>query len=119
MASWMDKLVGRSPIRPMQEHMTAAVECARVIVPLMKAMAAADDEAGELSLGLVVAGLQVGALGAEKIEVGAVEFAVADDEAVPVAGGGEVLDLNKLGGAGLWVIHDFADGDLLGVGERR
>lgn len=44
MASWMDKLVGRSPIRPMQEHMTAAVECARQIVPLMAAMAAGDDE---------------------------------------------------------------------------
>ena len=45
MASWMDKLVGRSPIRPMQEHMTAAVECAREIVPLMEAMASADSEA--------------------------------------------------------------------------
>ncbi len=44
MASWMDKLVGRSPIRPMQEHMTAAVDCARQIVPLMEAMASADDD---------------------------------------------------------------------------
>ena len=43
MASWMDKLVGRSPIRPMQEHMNAAVDCARQIMPLMEAMAAADD----------------------------------------------------------------------------
>ncbi len=45
MASWMDKLVGRSPVRPMQEHMSAAVDCAREIVPLMEAMAAADDAA--------------------------------------------------------------------------
>lgn len=44
MSSWMDKLVGRSPIRPMQEHMTAAVECAKEIVPLMQAMADADDD---------------------------------------------------------------------------
>lgn len=45
MVSWMDKLVGRSPVRPMQEHMRAAVECARQIVPLMAAMAEADDDA--------------------------------------------------------------------------
>jgi len=45
MALWMDKLVGRSPIGPMQAHMAAAVECAREIVPLMDAMAAGDDEA--------------------------------------------------------------------------
>lgn len=42
--SWMDKLVGRSPIRPMQEHMRAAVECAREIVPLVEAMAEGDVE---------------------------------------------------------------------------
>ncbi|MFK7894647.1 MAG: TIGR00153 family protein [Myxococcota bacterium] len=42
--SWMDKLVGRSPIRPMQEHMRAAVECAREIVPLVEAMATGDVE---------------------------------------------------------------------------
>lgn len=41
--SWIEKLVGRSPIRPMQEHMNAAVRCAREIVPLMNAMAAGDD----------------------------------------------------------------------------
>lgn len=40
--AWIDKLVGRSPIRPMQEHMTAAVGCAREIVPLMRAMTAGD-----------------------------------------------------------------------------
>jgi predicted phosphate transport protein (TIGR00153 family) len=40
--AWMDKLVGRSPIRPMQEHMTAAVNCAREIIPLVEAMAAGD-----------------------------------------------------------------------------
>jgi predicted phosphate transport protein (TIGR00153 family) len=43
--AWMEKLVGRSPIRPMQEHMTAAVNCAREIVPLVEAMAAGDKDA--------------------------------------------------------------------------
>lgn len=38
--AWIDKLVGRSPIGPMQEHMGAAVRCARQIVPLVDAMAA-------------------------------------------------------------------------------
>lgn len=42
--SWMDKLVGRSPIRPMQEHMRAALECAREIVPLVESMATGDVE---------------------------------------------------------------------------
>ncbi|MCP5040481.1 MAG: TIGR00153 family protein [bacterium] len=43
--AWIDKLVGRSPIGPMQEHMKAAVECAREILPLVDAMAAGDTEA--------------------------------------------------------------------------
>ena len=29
--AWIDRLVGRSPIGPMQEHMAAAVACAREI----------------------------------------------------------------------------------------
>lgn len=37
--SWIDKLVARSPIGPMQEHMAVAVECARQIIPLVEAMA--------------------------------------------------------------------------------
>ncbi len=45
--AWIDKLVGRSPIGPMQEHMRAASECARSIVPLVEAMAAGD--AGAIS----------------------------------------------------------------------
>ena len=40
--AWIDKLVGRSPIRPMQEHMKSAVECARQLVPLVDAMAEGD-----------------------------------------------------------------------------
>ena len=43
--SWIDKLVGRSPIGPMQEHMKAAVACARQVAPLVEAMAAGDDAA--------------------------------------------------------------------------
>lgn len=43
--AWIDKLVGRSPIGPMQEHMTASVVCAREIIPLVEAMAAGDTEA--------------------------------------------------------------------------
>jgi predicted phosphate transport protein (TIGR00153 family) len=43
--SWIDKLVGRSPIGPMQKHMQAALACARHVVPLVEAMAAGDDEA--------------------------------------------------------------------------
>ena len=38
-------LFGRSPIRPMQEHMHAAVECARQIVPLFEEMARGDSAA--------------------------------------------------------------------------
>lgn len=40
--SWIDKLVSRSPIGPMQEHMHAAVDCGRQVVPLVEAMVAGD-----------------------------------------------------------------------------
>jgi len=43
--SWIDKLVGRSPIGPMQKHMQAALACAQKVVPLVEAMAAGDDAA--------------------------------------------------------------------------
>jgi len=43
--AWIDKLVSRSPIGPMQEHMRAAVSCARQIVPLVEAMVVGDLEA--------------------------------------------------------------------------
>jgi predicted phosphate transport protein (TIGR00153 family) len=36
----MGNLFGRSPIRPMQQHMKAAVTCARAVVPLFEAMVA-------------------------------------------------------------------------------
>jgi len=42
--AWIDKLVGRSPIGPMQEHMSAVVECAREVVPLVDAMSDGDIE---------------------------------------------------------------------------
>ena len=42
--AWIDKLVGRSPIGPMQEHMKASVACAKEILPLIEAMAAGSDE---------------------------------------------------------------------------
>ena len=45
--AWIDKLVGRSPIGPMQEHVTAAVVCAKEIIPLVEAMAAGDSAAIE------------------------------------------------------------------------
>lgn len=35
-------LFGRSPIRPMQEHMLAATECAKAILPVLDAMASGD-----------------------------------------------------------------------------
>ena len=38
--SLMGSLFGRSPIRPMQQHMHAAVACARAVVPLFEAMVA-------------------------------------------------------------------------------
>lgn len=40
--AWIDKLVSRSPIKPMQQHMSVAVLCAREILPLLDAMAAGD-----------------------------------------------------------------------------
>jgi predicted phosphate transport protein (TIGR00153 family) len=43
--AWIDRLVGRSPIGPMQAHMRAAVACAREIVPLVEAMASGDMDA--------------------------------------------------------------------------
>jgi len=38
----ISSLFGRSPIRPMQQHMKAAVACAREVLPLVEAMAAGD-----------------------------------------------------------------------------
>ena len=38
--SLISSLFGRSPIRPMQQHMKAAVACAREVLPLVEAMAA-------------------------------------------------------------------------------
>ena len=43
--AWIDKLVGKSPIKPMQKHMHVAVLCAREVLPLLEAMATGDDEA--------------------------------------------------------------------------
>ena len=43
--SVIGSLFGRSPIRPMQAHMEAAVECARAIPTLLDAMARGDIEA--------------------------------------------------------------------------
>jgi predicted phosphate transport protein (TIGR00153 family) len=40
--SLIGSLLGRSPIRPMQQHMQAAVACAREVLPLVEAMAAGD-----------------------------------------------------------------------------
>ncbi len=40
--SLIGNLFGRSPIRPMQEHMAAAVECAREVAPLIEAMVSGD-----------------------------------------------------------------------------
>ena len=40
--SLISSLFGRSPIRPMQQHMKAAVACAREVLPLVEAMAAGD-----------------------------------------------------------------------------
>ncbi len=40
--SLIGDLFARSPIRPMQEHMQAAVACAREVGPLVRAMAAGD-----------------------------------------------------------------------------
>jgi predicted phosphate transport protein (TIGR00153 family) len=38
----ISSLFGRSPIRPMQQHMEAAVACAREVLPLVEAMAAGE-----------------------------------------------------------------------------
>lgn len=43
--SLIANLFGRSPIRPMQEHMKAAVACAREVLPFVEAMAAGDQTA--------------------------------------------------------------------------
>jgi predicted phosphate transport protein (TIGR00153 family) len=43
--SLIANLFGHSPIRPMQEHMRAAVECARQILPLFEEMVAGDKAA--------------------------------------------------------------------------
>jgi uncharacterized protein Yka (UPF0111/DUF47 family) len=42
--AWIDQLVGRSPIAPMQKHMQVAVLCAREVVPLLEAMAVGDND---------------------------------------------------------------------------
>jgi predicted phosphate transport protein (TIGR00153 family) len=42
---FISSLIGRSPIRPMQQHMEAAVACAREVLPLAEAMAAGDTAA--------------------------------------------------------------------------
>ncbi len=43
--SLIANLFGQSPIRPMQQHMRAAVECARQILPLFEEMVAGDKAA--------------------------------------------------------------------------
>lgn len=43
--STIGNLFGRSPVRPMQQHIQAAVACARALVPLFDAMVAGDREA--------------------------------------------------------------------------
>ena len=40
--SLIGNLFGRSPIRPMQQHMAAALECAHEVTPLIEAMASGD-----------------------------------------------------------------------------
>jgi len=42
---FISSLFGHSPIRPMQQHMKAAVSCAREVLPLVEAMAAGDGAA--------------------------------------------------------------------------
>ena len=41
----LSSLFGRSPVRPTQQHMKAAVACAREVLPLVEAMAAGDTAA--------------------------------------------------------------------------
>ena len=43
--SLMGSLFGRSPIKPMQQHMHAAVACVRAVVPLFEAMVAGQRDA--------------------------------------------------------------------------
>ena len=43
--SLIGSLFGRSPIRPMQQHMKAAVACAREVLPFVEAMVAGDTAA--------------------------------------------------------------------------
>ncbi|MDG2335304.1 MAG: TIGR00153 family protein [Myxococcota bacterium] len=43
--SWIDKLVGESPIRPMQEHIGVVVACASQVTNLIEAMVIGDDDA--------------------------------------------------------------------------
>jgi predicted phosphate transport protein (TIGR00153 family) len=43
--SLISSLFGRSPIRPMQQHMKAAAACAREVLPLVEAMATGDTAA--------------------------------------------------------------------------
>jgi len=43
--SLIQNLFARSPIRPMQQHMEAAVNCAKLVLPLVEAMAVGDLEA--------------------------------------------------------------------------
>lgn len=51
--SLIGNLFGRSPIRPMQEHMQAAVECAREVVPLIEAMVLGDLKAISVQRGKI------------------------------------------------------------------
>ena len=41
----MGDLFGRSPIRPMQQHMKAAIACAREVLPLFEDMKAGRTDA--------------------------------------------------------------------------
>ena len=43
--SLIGSLFGRSPIRPMQEHMRAAVACAQEVIPFVEAMTVGDSGA--------------------------------------------------------------------------
>ncbi|MEX0729556.1 MAG: TIGR00153 family protein [Aquisalimonadaceae bacterium] len=45
--SYFSGIFGHSPIKPLQEHITKAVECAEQLVPLFEAVAKADFEAVE------------------------------------------------------------------------
>lgn len=45
MSSFMGSLFGRSPIRPMQRHMQAAIACAQQVLPLFEEMVAGNTDA--------------------------------------------------------------------------